>query len=69
MEKMKKILCLLLAAVMLFAMAACNNEETPDSTEGTQGGDAAKGGTASWHTASDLPGWSFPFLFSIDRRF
>lgn len=44
MEKMKKILCLLLAAVMLFAMAACNNEETPDSTEGTQGGDVAKGG-------------------------
>ena len=43
MEKMKKILSLLLAAVLLFSMAACSNEETPDSTQGTQGGDGTQG--------------------------
>ena len=43
MEKMRRILSLLLAVIMLFSLAACNNEENPDQTEGTQGGDAAKG--------------------------
>ena len=42
MKKSKKLIALLLAAVMLFALAACNNEETPGTGDevGTTAGSA-----------------------------
>lgn len=43
MERMKRILSMLLAVIMLFSLAACGTEENPNPTEETQGGDHAKG--------------------------
>ncbi len=48
MNNMKKLLCLLLAAVMVVSMAACQPQNT-DSTAGTQGTTGDNGQTATYN--------------------
>ena len=47
MKKMKKILALVLTAVMLFSFAACGNSETPDTPDEVGSTAADEQGTAS----------------------
>ena len=49
---MKKLLAILLAAMMVFALAACGNNETPSGSEGdkpgtSQGGESNNGGEST----------------------
>ena len=43
-NKMKKLIALLLALVMVFALAACGGTDTPDPTDGNVAGDGEEGG-------------------------
>ncbi len=38
---MKKLLCFILCAIMLFALVACGGEKTPEVTDGAQSGDGS----------------------------
>ena len=66
---MKRILALLLAAMMVFALAACGNNETPSGSEGgtpgtsqsdNQGGTENQGGEENWMDAYKMSNLVIP---------